>query len=367
MDREYVVQLANPYLDELDAKAVYEVVMSGRLSQGPKVEEFERRFAEYTGVKHAIAVFNGTVALHLGLVAVGVGPGDEVIVPSFSFVATANVAVYQDAKPVFCEIRPDTYNLDPDGLEARITSKTKAIIPVHYGGQIADMDPITEIAEKHDLAVIEDAAEAHGSTYRGKKAGGLGDAGCFSFYPNKNMTTGEGGMVTTDNDDLAEQMRMIRSHGQDRRYHHVVLGYNYRMTELQAALGIVQLGRLEDSIKERIKIAERYSEELSPVREIITPAVKPENRHTYMLYTIRVPDRERVQVYLERNGVETRIAFPPIHLQPVYKNIYGYKGGELPVTEKVADSVLSIPIYYGLDGEKQDYVVNHLRKALSSD
>lgn len=363
MDPKYFVRLANPYLDELDAKAVYDVVKSGRLSQGPKVEEFEKEFAKYVGVRHAIAVFNGTVALHLCLVAAGVSQGDEVIVPSFSFAATANVALYQNAKPVFCDIKQDTYNLDPDRIKDKVTPKTKAIIPVHYGGQIADMDPIMEIAEKHDLTVIEDAAEAHGSTYRGRQAGRLGDAGCFSFYPNKNMTTGEGGMITTDNNDLAEQMRIIRSHGQDRRYHHIVLGYNYRMIEFQAALGIVQLGRLEDSIEGRIRIAERYSEKLSSVREVVTPFVNPGNKHTYMLYTIRVPNRERVRAHLEENGVETRITFPPIHLQPLYRDLYGYRGGELPVTEEVANTVLSIPMYYGLEEEKQDYVVNHLREA----
>ncbi len=366
MDREYVVRLANPYLNELDAEAVYQVVKSGRLSQGPKVEEFEKAFAEYTGVKHAIAVFNGTVALHLSLAAADVGAGDEVIVPSFSFVATANVALYQNARPVFCDIQADTYNIDPERIEEKVTPKTKAIIPVHYGGQIAQMDPIMEIAEEYDLAVIEDAAEAHGSKYREKRAGALGDAGCFSFYPNKNMTTGEGGIITTDNDDLAEQMRMMRSHGQDRRYHHVVLGYNYRMTELQAALGIIQLGRLEESIEDRIRIADNYTEKLSSTREITTPFVSPENRHTYMLYTIRIPDRDRVRAHLEQSGVETRIAFPPIHLQPVYRNLYRYRGGELPVTEEVASSVLSIPMYHGLEEEKQDYVVNHLREALGS-
>jgi len=366
MGGEYTVRLANPYLDESDARAVYEVVRSGRLSEGPMVEEFERKFAEYCTAKHGIAVFNGTVALHLCLAAIGIGPGDEVIVPSFSFVSTANVAIYQSARPVFCDIRPDTYNLDHEMVEAKVTPKTKAIIPVHYGGQTVDMDPIMEIAEKYDLAVIEDAAEAHGSTYKGKKAGSLGDAGCFSFYPNKNMTTGEGGMITTDNDDLAEQLRMMKSHGQDRRYHHVALGYNYRMTELQAALGVVQLSRLEASIQARVKVARRYSERLSSVPGVVTPFVSPGNRHTYMLYTIRVPRRDQVQAYLERSGVETRVAFPPIHLQPLYRNLYGYRGGELPVTEEAADQVLSIPMYYGLEESKQDYVVNHLREALGS-
>jgi len=366
MAGRYYVQLANPYLGEADAKAVYEVVRSGRLSQGPRVEEFEERFAEYIGAKQAVAVFNGTAALHLALAAIGVDQGDEVLVPSFSFVSTANVVLFQKAKPVFCDIRPDTYNLDPDEIEGKMTTRTKAIMPVHYAGQVADMKPIMEIAEKRGISVIEDAAEAHGSTYDGRKAGTLGDAGCFSFYPNKNMTTGEGGMITTDDDDLAERLRMMRSHGQDRRYHHILLGYNYRMTELQAALGIVQLGRLEESIENRIEIADRYSEELSSLRGVETPTVRKGDRHTYMLYTLRVPRRDRIRAYLEEKGVETRIAFPPIHLQPLYKELYGYRGGELPVTEEAGDSVLSIPIYFGLEEEKQDYVVNHLREALGS-
>lgn len=333
------------------------------------MERFEMKFAEYVGVKHAIAVCNGTAALHTALVALEVGPGDEVIVPSFTFIATSNSVLYQRAKPVFVDIDPHTYNVDVNEIEKKVTKKTKAIIPVHYAGQPADMDPINEVAEKYGLSVIEDSAEAHGSLYKGKKAGSLGSLACFSFYPNKGMTTGEGGMITTNDEEVAEKVRMIRSHGQDRRYHHVILGYNYRMTDFQAALGLVQLKRLDWVNSKKVKAARRYNNLFIEIGEdkIITPYVAPNVTHTYMFYSIRFKNNEMrnfIMRALEESLVETRIAFPPVHLQPLYRSLLKYKESFLPVTEEVADTILSLPIYPHITRNDQNYIVSIIERCL---
>jgi len=365
----YKVQLADPYVTERDVKAVAEAVREKRLSQGRYVEKFETKFAEYIGVKHAIAVCNGTAALHVAVAAIGIEPDEEVIEPSFSFVATANCAIYQDAKPVFADINSSTYNIEPADIAKKITEKTKAIIPVHYAGQPADMDPILETASKHDIYVVEDTAEAHGALYKRKKAGSLGDVNCFSFYPNKNMTTGEGGIITTNDDELAEKMRMIRSHGQDARYHHIMLGYNYRMTDIQAALGLVQLKRLDWVIKKKVEKATYYNKKIEETfgDEIQTPYVAPYATHAYMFYTIRFKDRktrDKAATKLEEEGVETRVAFPPIHLQPLYRNLFGYTKGYLPITERVSDTILCIPIYPHITQKQQDYILSVIKKAM---
>lgn len=317
-------------------------------------------------MKHAIAVCSGTAALHVSLAAIGVGPGDEIIGPSFSFIATANCVLYQGAKPIFADIDPLTYNIDPEQIKKKITKKTRAVVPVHYGGQPADMDSILEIAETHDMHVIEDAAEAHGALYKGKKAGTLGDLNCFSFYPNKNMTTAEGGMITTDNEELALKMRMIRSHGQDRRYHHVMLGYNYRMTDIQASLGLVQLKRLDWVVEKKVECADYYNEQINTIRgnKIRTPYSAPHATHVYMFYAIKFQNKEtrdKAILKLEEKLVETRVAFPPIHLQPLYRNLYGYAEGYLPVTEEVSDTILCLPIYPHISREEQQYVLSALK------
>lgn len=360
------IPFAVPYITNEDVAAVAETVRRAQLSQGSKVEEFEQAFANYLGVKHAVAVFNCTVALHVALAALGIKQGDEVIVPPFTFIATANAVVYQNARPVFADIDPKTYNIDPNQVKKAITPKTKAIIPVHYGGHPAEMDEIMEIAEKHGLTVIEDAAEAHGAEYKGKKAGSLAHVACFSFYPNKSMTTGEGGMIVTNDDKLAETMKLLRSHGQDYRYHHILLGYNYRMTELQAALGVVQLKRLDKIVNYKQTLARYYNEQLSGTEGLELPYVSPHVKHGYFLYTIRVKNRDQVQTHLEKKGIETRICFPSVHLQPIYRQLYGYKGGEYPVSEKASDTVLSIPIHYSLSMDDQEYIVKHLKEALKT-
>jgi len=364
---KYKVPLADPYVTDEDVMAVAEAVRRKCLSQGEYVRKFEDELAKCIGVKRAIAVNNGTAALHAALAAINIGSGDEVIVPSFSFVATANAVLYQRAKPVFVDIDPLTYNIDPLKIEEKVTDGTKAIIPVHYAGQPVDIDPLDEIAEKHDLYVIEDAAEAHGSLYKGKKAGCLGDIACFSFYPNKNMTTGEGGMITTDDEELAEKMRMIRSHGQDERYHHVMLGFNYRMTDFQAALGLVQLKRLNWVVSMKVTAAEYYNQKLAESfgNKFKVPYVAPYAFHTYMFYPMLFEDRttrDMAMIELEKRGVETRVAFPPIHLQPLYRKLFGYKEGFLPLTEKVSETILCLPIYPHIKKEEQDYVVESLKE-----
>lgn len=363
---EYTVPLADPYITQEDITALAEAAKQKKLSQGEYVEKFEKEFAKYVGVKYAVTTCNGTAALHTALASLDIGPGDEVLVPSFSFVATANCVLYQGAKPVFVDIDPLTWNIDPKRIGEKITNETKAIIPVHYAGQPADMDPIREIAQKHSIRVIEDAAEAHGALYKGKKAGNLSDMGCFSFYPNKNMTTGEGGIITTNNLELAEKMRMLRSHGQDQRYHHVILGYNYRMTDIQASLGLVQLKRLDWVIQKKAEKVAYYDERIKEMfNDIIQkPYVAPYATHVYMFYTIRFKNqatRDRAITKLEQKSIETRVAFPPIHLQPLYQNLYGYKRGFLPITEEISDTILCLPIYPHISREEQEYVLSALK------
>lgn len=364
---QYKVPLADPYITDEDVTAVAKAVKEKKLSQGEYVQRFEEEFCRYVGVKRSVAVCNGTAALHVALAAIGIKPGDEVVVPSFSFVATANCVLYQGAKPVFADIDPLTYNVEPNRIEKKITSNTKAVIPVHYAGQPADMDPICEMAKRHGIYIIEDAAEAHGALYKDRKAGNLADMGCFSFYPNKNMTTCEGGMVTVNDDELAERMEMIRSHGQDKRYHHVILGFNYRMTDVQAALGTVQLRRLDWVIEEKVKKAAHYNKEIKErfSKEVSPPYVAPDATHVYMFYPVRFRSKEmrdKAAVRLEEKGIETRVAFPPIHLQPLYQDLFNYKRGCLPTTEEVSDTILCIPIYPHITQETQDYVIGALKE-----
>ena len=282
-----VIPVADPYISEDDVEAVAEAVRNKRLSQGEHVAKFEKSFANSLKSRQALAVTNGTAALHLALLSLDVKSGDEVVIPSFSFVASANCVLYVGAKPIFVDIDPHTFNIDPQKIEKAISPKTKAIIVVHYAGQPADLSPILDIAEKHGLHVIEDAAEAHGATYKKRMAGSIGLIGCFSFYPNKNITTGEGGMVVTDDNEIAEKIRLLRSHGQDSRYHHITIGYNYRMTDIQAALGVVQLKRLNWVLRKKEEAAEYYRELLSDAKGVQTPHVIQDVTHAYMFYTIK--------------------------------------------------------------------------------
>jgi len=330
-----MIPIANPIIEDDEIQEVIKVLRSGFLAQGPKVEEFERAFADYTNCRHAVATSSGTTALHVALLAAGVGKGDEVITTPFSFAATANAALYVGAKPVFVDIDPLTYNIDPEGIEDAITENTRAIIAVHLYGQPAEMDYIKDIGEDHGLVVIEDAAQAHGALYYGRKVGSLADIACFSFYPTKNITSGEGGMITTDDEEMARLARMIRSHGESERYEHVILGYNFRMTDIAAAIGLVQLKKLDRFNEKRIKNARYLTGGLEALDYIMTPYVRDNVRHVFHQYTVRVKDRERWIEYLTREGVGTGVYYPrPIYSQPLYEGLG--LGASCPEAEKAS-------------------------------
>jgi dTDP-4-amino-4,6-dideoxygalactose transaminase/acetyltransferase-like isoleucine patch superfamily enzyme len=325
--------------------ALNTVLESANFILGDEVAAFEEEFAAYCGVNTGIAVNSGTSALHLSLLAAGISQGDEVITVPFTFVATAAAILYVGAKPVFVDIDPLSFTMDPTRLEAAITPRTKAIIPVHLYGQSADMDPILEIARRHHLIVIEDAAQAHGAEYKGQRVGGIGDLGCFSFYPGKNLGAyGEGGMVVTNNPAYAQAIRMLRDWGQDRKYHHAVLGFNYRMDALQGAVLRVKLRHLETWSDARCARAVLYRKLLAN-SGVQVPDVMPYARHVYHVYAVSTERREGLQQALHSRGIQTGIHYPiPVHLQPAYANL-GYRAGDFPHSERAAQQVLSLPMY----------------------
>ncbi|HLF26123.1 MAG TPA: DegT/DnrJ/EryC1/StrS family aminotransferase [Anaerolineae bacterium] len=361
-DRSFI-PIAHPLLGEEEQQAVQQVLASGALVQGKRVAEFEARFAEYVGVKHAVAVTNGTLALWVALLAYGVGHGDEVITSPFSFIASANAALYVGAKPVFVDIDPDTYTLKPDAVRAALTPRTRAIMPVHLYGGLADMDALLDISAQHHIPIVEDACQAHGAALHGKRAGSFG-IGCFSFYPTKNMTTAEGGILTTDDDHIADQARLLRNHGQREKYIHETLGFNFRMTELQAAIGLVQINTLEAWTERRIANAAYLSTSLTGVQ---TPYVRPDSRHVFHQYTIRVP-AERRSGFIQRLselGIGTAIHYPrPIHQQPVYQKL-GYTT-HLPIAEQAAQEVVSLPVHPALSQADLTRIVEAVHLALNA-
>ncbi len=325
--------------------AIEGVLDSCEFTLGREVLAFEEEFAAYCGARHAIGVNTGTSALHLALLAAEVGPGDEVITVPFTFVATAAAVEYCGARPVFVDIDPRTFTMDPAALEAAITQRTKAIIPVHLYGHPADMDPIRAIAERHGLAVIEDACQAHGAEYRGRRVGSIGDIGCFSFYPGKNLGAyGEGGMVVTNRPEIARVVRMLRDWGAERKYHHVLKGYNYRMDAVQGAVLRVKLRYLEQWTEARRRAAASYDRMLG-TSGIRTPRAMPGARHVYHVYAIRSPNRAGWQDALKAKGIQTNIHYPvPVHLLPAYTDL-GYRRGRFPHSEQAADEVLSLPMF----------------------
>lgn len=348
-----IIPIASPVISEEEIEAVKEVLNSRMLSQGPKVEKFEEEFAEYIGVEYAIATNSGTSALHTALASSEIGKGDEVITTTFSFVSTASCILMQGAKPVFCDIDEKTYNINPDEIEKRISDKTKAIIVVHLYGLPCDISRVTKICEDHDLTLIEDACQAHGVEYEGKKVGSF-SVGCFSFYPTKNVTTGEGGMITTNNDKVAKMARMIRDHGQKERYLHAMLGYNYRMTDISAAIGLAQLKKLDRFNEQRIKNAKYYNRKLDN-ESIQKPFVAEYTKHGFYQYTIRVKERDRFLKHLEINGVGYGIYYQiPIHKQPMFSE---YNKLTLPEAEHACEEVVSIPVHPALSKEELEYVV----------
>src|SRR5580704_12874901 len=328
---------------EIDA-AVARVLESGQFVGGPEVASLEEEFASYCGARHGVAVNSGTSALHLALVTAGMQPGDEVITVPFTFYATVAAIGYVGATPVFVDIHPQTFNIDPAKIEAAITPRTRAILLVHLYGQCADMDPILDIARRHKLIVIEDAAQAHGAEYHGRRAGGIGDISCFSFYPSKNLgAAGEGGMLTTNNPEYARTAALLRSWGEEQRYRPRLKGYNYRLPAIQAAILRVKLPRLERWIEARRARAAEFDRWLED-SSVVPPESTPDSRHVYCLYTIRAADRDALQRGLEAAEIQTAVHYPlPIHLMPAYADAR-YKSGDFPVAEDCARTVLSLPL-----------------------
>lgn len=330
--------------DEIDP-AVFKALASTQFVLGSEVVALEAEFAHYCGANYGIAVNTGTSALHLALLAAGIGAGDEVITVPFTFVATVAAICYTGATPVFVDIDPISYTMDVTQIEAAITERTKAILPVHLYGQPADMDPILEIARRHGLVVIEDAAQAHRSEYKGRRVGSIGDIGCFSFYPGKNLGAyGEGGMVVTNNPEYNRIIQMLRDWGQEQRYHHVLKGYNYRMDGLQGAILRVKLRHLDKWTEARRTHAAQYDKLLAGL-DLVTPTVMPYSHHVYHVYVVRSPQRDRLQQMLHKQSIQTGIHYPiPVHLQTAYADL-GYKLGDFPHAELAAQEVLSLPMY----------------------
>ncbi|EJT02483.1 DegT/DnrJ/EryC1/StrS family aminotransferase [Rhizobium sp. CCGE 510] len=351
---------------EIDA-AVLGVLASGQYILGEEVARLEQEFADYCDVKHAIAVNTGTSALHLSLLAAGVGPGDEVITVPFTFVATVSAICYAGARPVFVDVEPVTLTMDPAQLEAKITPRTKAIIPVHLYGQMADMDAIKAIADHYRIPFIEDACQAHGAQYKGARAGSIGTSGCFSFYPGKNLgACGEGGIVVTNSDDHAKTMRMLRDWGQEQRYHHLLKGFNYRMDAIQGAILRIKLRHLEAWTEARRAHGRRYSLLLGGSTNLRTPVEIADRRHVYHVYAIRSRDRDELQRVLTADGIQSGLHYPiPVHLQKAHADL-GYQTGDFPISEAAAREVLSLPIYPEMPAWHVDQVAAALEHAYVS-
>lgn len=360
-----MIPIAKPQIGKEEKQAVLKVLESGMLAQGLKVEEFEKKFAKYVGAKYAVAISSGTAALHLSLLAHGIGPDDEVITSPFSFIASSNCILYVGAKPVFVDIEPDYFCSDPNLIAEKITKKTKAIIPVDLYGHPCQIKGIKHLVFDKGVVVIEDACQAHGAEVGGRKVGSFATT-CFSFYPTKNMTTGEGGMVTTNNRQVAEKVKLLREHGSKVRYYHDLLGYNFRMTDIAAAIGIEQLKKLEKFNRQRIRNADYLTRKLSGVSGIITPQVRKNCRYVFHQYTIRITSefgksRDEVVEVLKKNGIGFGIYYPlPIHQQRLYRKL-GYRD-HLPVAEKMSQEVLSLPIHPGVTKKDLDSIAAVFRK-----
>ena len=389
------VPMSAPDIEPSDVAAVESVLSTRHLSMGPRIDEFERQFRAYVGTSHAVGVNSGTSGLHLAILAAGVGQGDLVITTPFSFISSANCILYERGIPVFVDIYPQTLNLDPalaaqaaEDLARRAAAarrwlpraldpalpvgRLKAILPVDVFGQPADYGPITEMAKRHGLVIVEDACEAIGAEYRGRKAGTLGDVAVFAFYPNKQMTTGEGGILVTDRDDWAALFRSLRNQGRDESgtwLNHVRLGYNYRLDEMSAALGLAQLGRIDELLAKRERVAQSYHERLRGMDGISIPYVAPTTtRMSWFVYVVRLApeiDRDAVMVHLHGRGIACRPYFTPIHLQPFYVERFGYQPGDFPVTEAVSRSTLALPFHNHLHEHEIDLVCETLREAMA--
>lgn len=368
------IPLSKPWITEEDVQAVEGVLRTPYLSLGPKLEEFEEKIKEISKTKFAVAVNSGTSALHLIVRSLGVKDGDEVITTPFSFIASSNCTLFERAKPVFVDIKGDTYNLDPNLIESKITEKTKAILGVDVFGQLADWEEILRIAQKNNLYVIEDSCEAIGSEYKGQPAGSFGVVGAFAFYPNKQIITGEGGVIVTNDENIYKLSRSMRSQGrgEDENWlYHTRLGFNYRISDINCALGISQLNRLEKIIEMRNAVAKSYSKKLSEVEEVITPYISTSvTKMSWFVYVIRLKDnfnekhRDYLITKLEEKGIQTRNYFEAIHLQPFYVEQFGFKKGDFPVTEFVSERTIALPFFTTMTEEEIDYVVNNLKEVI---
>lgn len=370
-------------IEEEEIKAVVEVLQSGWLTTGPRVREFEAAFAKFTGAGHAVAVSSCTAALHLALSAIDLEEGDEVIVPTMTFAASGEVVLYFKGRPVLVDCGRNSFHMDPDQVEAAVTSRTRAIMPVHYAGFPCDMDPILEVAKRHNLKVIEDAAHSFPASYKGRMVGTIGDITCFSFYATKTMTTGEGGMITTENPEYADRMRILSLHGISRdswkrymaggkwRYEILETGYKYNLTDLQAAIGLVQLAKSEAMRSRREALARRYTALLGSQDSFLLPSAPPEVEHAWHLYVIQLNpevqciDRDQVVEELQKRGIGTSVHFIPLHTHPLYREKCGYRYGQFPNAEKRFAGSISLPLYPGLSFEEQDRVVEALSEIAS--
>ncbi len=361
-----IIPLSKPYIDNSDRKAVDAVLRTDTLSLGPKLVEFENNFAKYIGVQGSCAVSSGTAGLHLAVKALGIGKGDEVITSPFSFIASSNCLLYEGAKPVFIDIDETTFNMESKKIESAITKRTKAILVVHIFGQTAQMDKIMKVAKKYNLKIIEDSCESLGATFKGKMAGSFGDIGVFAFYPNKQMTTGEGGMIVSNSKKLLSVVKSLRNQGRDESNKWLeskVLGYNYRLNEMSCALGISQLKKINFMIGQRRTVASSYGRELSGCQWILTPQIGSDRTHTWFVYVIRVTNGKRNLVInkLANKGIQTRNYLPAIHLQPFMKKLFGFKKGDYPICEKISSEALALPIFVGLSSKDIKYVCDEIK------
>jgi dTDP-4-amino-4,6-dideoxygalactose transaminase len=372
MDAERRIWLARPYTDEAEIEEVRAVLASGYLTQGPKVAEFESLIAARVGTSHAFAVTSATTALHLSLAALGIGPGDEVLVPDFTFPATANVVVQQGAVPVLVDIDLDTFGVNAADLERKVTARTRAIMPVHAFGLSADMGSVMEIAGRHGLAVIEDAACALGATYRGRPCGSIGTAGCFSFHPRKSITTGEGGMITTGDDELAAKITLLRSHGGIRdngRFVFEAAGFNYRLSDILAAVGVAQVRKLDQLLTARRRVAGWYDRALAGASGLRLPVAAEWGEHTYQSYVVLLDaalDRDSVIEQLRRDGIESTLGTYALHAQPYFARAWGYGPGQIPNSFRAFASSLALPLHAGITPSQADEVAESLKAAVST-
>jgi perosamine synthetase len=372
--RNSLLHVMNPMIEDEEISAVVEVLKSNWISEGKNVVEFEDNYKKYLGMKYAIALSSGTAALHTACASCGIKKGDEVIVPSFTHISTANSVLYVGAKPIFAEINPKTYTIDPVDVENKLTKRTKALIVVHWAGHPADLNALSDIADRNNLHLIEDACQAHGSLYDNKKIGSFGEVACFSFYPSKIITTGEGGMVITNNIKIANKARSFKNYGQKegQRFRHDILGYNYKITDIQAAIGNIQLKKIEIIINKKIDVATKLSERLKTIEGISPPLVRHNIRHGFMHYMAKINEKEFghsrdfLLNALTAENIEARIYIPPVHLQPYYKKRFRYKEGDLPITENVFKEVITLPSSITMNDADINDIIDAINKIKDS-